>query len=185
MPILKEEVCLFPDDLLESSLDPHSEAQWWVLCTKPRQEKAVSRHLHAQSVPFYMPLIKKARIYRGRRRTSYIPLFPGYVFMRGADEERIASLNSNRLSQMLPVDDAERLREDLQRIAGLIAADVPLTPESRLVPGHRVRIRSGPFAGLEGTVMKRRGRTRLLVSVNFVQRGASIEVEDCLLEYIG
>lgn len=185
MPILRAERCLYPDNLLETPLPCQEECRWWVLCTRPRQEKAVSRHLDVHQVPFYLPLIKNARVYRGRRRTSYNPLFPGYVFMQGGDQERIISLNSARLARILPVEDAEQLRTDLQRIAWLIATDAPLTPESRLVAGQRVRVRNGPFGGLEGTVLKRRGRNRLLVSVNFVQRGASIDIDDCQLEYIG
>ena len=185
MPILGAERCLYPDNLLETPLPFEEEWRWWVLCTKPRQEKAISRHLDAQQVPFYLPLIKNARIYRGRRRTSYVPLFPGYVFMQGGDQERIISLNSARLARILPVEDADQLRTDLQRIAWLIATGAPLSPESRLVAGQRVRVRNGPFGGLEGTVLKRRGRNRLLVSVNFVQRGASIDIDDCQLEYIG
>ncbi len=185
MPILSAEECLYPNDLLDAPLGSNDASRWWVLCTKPRQEKAVSRHLYAHEVPFYLPLIKKARIYRGRRRTSFIPLFQGYVFMRGGDEERIISLSSARLARILPVEEAERLRADLRRIAWLIASDAPLAPESRLEAGQRVRIKGGPFGGLEGTVLKRRGRTRLLVSVNFVQRGASIDIDDCQLEYIG
>ncbi len=185
MPILQAEKCLYPDDLLETPLPGDDESRWWVLCTKPRQEKALSRHLDAHQVPFYLPLIKNSRIYRGRRRTSYNPLFPGYVFMQGGDQERIISLSSARLARILPVEDAEQLRAELRSIARLIATDAPLAPESRLVAGHRVRVRNGPFGGLEGTVLKRRGRNRLLVSVNFVQCGASIDIDDCQLEYIG
>jgi hypothetical protein len=38
------------------------------------------------------------------------------------------------------------------------------------------------LAGVEGTVLSRRGGTRLLVAVNFLQQGASVEIEDFLLE---
>ena len=51
-------------------------------------------------------------------------------------------------------------------------------------PGDRVRVRRGPLAGVEGTVLTRRGRKRLLVSVDFLQQGASVEIEDFLLEPI-
>jgi hypothetical protein len=40
------------------------------------------------------------------------------------------------------------------------------------------------LAGLEGTVLARHGRTRLLVAVDFLQQGASVDVEDCFLEPI-
>ena len=71
---------------------------------------------------------------------------------------------------------------DLRQLHQLIAADAPLTVESRLGPGQQVRVRQGPFAGLEGTVLKRRGQMRLLVSINFLQQGASVEIDDFMLD---
>jgi hypothetical protein len=43
-------------------------------------------------------------------------------------------------------------------------------------------VRSGPLAGIEGTVIKRRGGQRLVVAVHLLNQGASIEVEDVDLE---
>ena len=80
--------------------------------------------------------------------------------------------------------DPQVLAHDLRQFRQLIATDAPLTIESRLVPGNRVRVRHGLFAGLEGTVLKRRGGTRLVVCVNFLQQGASVEVDDFMLEPI-
>jgi hypothetical protein len=37
---------------------------------------------------------------------------------------------------------------------------------------------------LEGTVLVRRGKTRLIVSITFLQQGASVEVDDFNLEPI-
>ncbi len=51
-------------------------------------------------------------------------------------------------------------------------------------PGDKVRVKHGALMGLEGTVLVRRGVTRLLVSVNFMQQGASVEVDDYLLERV-
>jgi transcriptional antiterminator RfaH len=74
------------------------------------------------------------------------------------------------------------LTRDLRQIYELIKAGVPLTAESRLVPGDHVRVRSGPFRGYEGYVIRREGQRRLLVAVNFLQQGASFTLEDCELE---
>ncbi len=82
------------------------------------------------------------------------------------------------------MSDPESLRRDLIHLRHLIASGSPLTIESRWMPGQRVRIKRGPLAGLEGTILKRRGQTRLLVSVEFLQQGASVAVDDFLLEPI-
>ena len=182
MPVLVKEICLFPDTLLESPDSPATGSQWIVLYTKPRQEKSLARDLLRRSIPFYLPLVKKTLQYGRRQMASFVPLFDGYLFVLGAKEQRTMVLATNRVLRILPVNDGLRLTADLCQIERLIQTNVPLTVESRLQPGRKVRVRSGPFAGVEGVVLRRRGETRLLVSVNFLQQGASVEIDDFCLE---
>ncbi len=182
MPILREEPNLYPDALLDQPPADLADRRWFALYTKARQEKSLARELLKYRVPFYLPLVRKTGISRGRKRVSLAPLFAGYVFLYGAEEERVQSLATNRVSRVLLVEQPDQLVFDLRQLRHLIAAGAPLTIESRLAPGQRVRVRQGAFAGLEGIVLKRRGETRLLVSVNFLQQGASVEIDDFLLE---
>lgn len=184
MPILAQESCLFPETLLTGLPSEMPGCQWWVLYTKARQEKAIARDLSAYEVPFYLPIVRKTAMCRDRKVTSHVPLFPGYVFLFGSEDQRVQALTTNRISRVLPVYDPERLERDLQQIWQLIATKVPLTVEARLEPGERVRVRYGPFEGLEGVVLRRQGETRLLVTVDFLQRGASVEIDDFMLEPI-
>ncbi|MDZ7619983.1 MAG: transcription termination/antitermination NusG family protein, partial [Patescibacteria group bacterium] len=184
MPILRPEPTIFPESLLDEEERSDDARRWRVLYTKSRQEKALARDLLAATVPFYLPLIAKENVMRGRRIASYIPLFTGYMFLFGDEDERLRTLQTNRISRVLDVEDVGSLVHDLRQIQHLIASGAPLTVESRLEPGNRVRVKHGSFAGLEGTVLQRRGKTRLLVAVNFLQQGASVEVEDFFLEPI-
>ena len=182
MPILAKETSLFPESLLESPDDRSPGAQWMVLYTKARQEKSLARELLRRSIAFYLPLVKKTRQYGRRQVASFGPLFGGYVFMCGSESDRLTALTTNRILRVLLVGDEAGFVNDLCQIQRLIAANVPLTVESRLQAGMRVRVRTGPFAGVEGTVLRRRGEIRLLVSINFLQQGASVEIEDFHLE---
>jgi transcription antitermination factor NusG len=175
---------MYPDDLLNEPTVGPTPRKWFVLHVKARQEKALARELFARKIPFYLPLIKKATLARGRRRTSFSPLFGGYVFLHATEDERLHTLMTNRVVQVLPVEAPERLVCDLRQICQLIATNVPLTVESRMMPGQRVSVRQGAFAGMKGVVLKRRGETRLLVSIDFLQQGASFEIEDFLLDPI-
>jgi transcription antitermination factor NusG len=174
-------VGIYPHDLLES--EPESLARrWWAVYTRSRQEKVFSQQLIGHQVPHYLPLVDKISYTRGRRLISRVPLFSGYVFLFGDEQERLTSLTTNRISQIIPVTDGARLRSDLCQIFRLIACGAPMTVEQRLAPGRRVRIRQGPLAGLEGTVVERRNKARLFVAVDFLQQGASIDLEDFVLE---
>ncbi|HBO43954.1 MAG TPA: antitermination protein NusG [Planctomycetaceae bacterium] len=180
---------LFPDDLLSDldesgSSEPDPRRAWWTIYTRSRQEKALARELAARRISFFLPLINKKTQYGRRTITSSLPLFPNYVFLFGSEEDRVASLATNRVSRILAVSNGDDLRRDLIHVRRLIASGVPLTVESRWTPGQRVRVKRGPLMGLEGTILRRQGQTRLLVSVDFLQQGASVAIEDFLLEAI-
>jgi len=184
MPILEREPSCYPDDLLNGFCRTASDRQWWALYTKARHEKAVARYLAANSIPFYLPLVPQTSVSCHRRRTSHVPLFSGYVFVCARCDERTTVLMSNRISRILDVGDDELLEMDLRQLSQLIVSGAPLTIEARLGPGQRVRVRYGPLAGLEGTVLKRRDESRLLIGVSFLQQGASVEIEDFQVELI-
>jgi len=186
MPILPKEPDIFPDNLLHQEPEVGELAQrWWSLYTLPRREKQLMRRLRSMGVAHYGPLVqRRTSSPSGRVRTSHVPLFASYVFIRGDEESRYRAWTTRCVSRCLSVGDGERLAHDLRQIQCLIRSDAPLTPESRLEPGMRVRIRSGSLAGLEGTVVNRRGAKRLLVAVHFLQQGASIQLEDFQVERI-
>ena len=150
-----------------------------------RREKELMRRLRALEVPFYSPLVsQRSRSPSGRARQSFLPLFPGYVFVCGDESARQTALTTNCVSRWLPVPDCAALVRDLQQIKRMIACEVALTPESRLEAGRRVRVRSGAMQGLEGVVVRRRGKEWLLVAVEFLQQGVSVLLEDFQVEAI-
>jgi len=186
MPILPPEGDIHPESLLDDgSLGSSPECRWWALYTLARREKDLMRRLRSLDIAHYGPLVKKRnRSPTGRIRTSQVPLFAGYVFLCGDEAARYQAMTTNCISRCLDVDDAGQLLHDLRQIRRLILSETPMTPEARIQPGTQVRIRSGPLAGMEGIVVKRRGGDRLLVVVKFLQQGASIQIEDFQVEAI-
>ncbi len=187
MPILEQQTSLFPSSLmsdLESEPDLFNR-NWWAVFTRSRQEKALARELERFEVPFYLPLLTKPNYFRQRMVEAHIPLFPGYVFLYATEEERIRALTTNRIMSLLTVPNQQQLQHDLRQLHRLIEAKAPLTVEERLQPGQRVRIRFGSLQGLEGTITDRRGgKRRLLVAVEFLQNGVSVEIEDFMVEVV-
>ena len=196
MPILGKEPVLYPDTLLAGgstfaeadsyeaavdSLDAEKRV-WWCVYTRSRQEKSLARMLYACEIPFYLPLVAQQHIYRRKKVKSYVPLFSGYMFMFANEDERVSALTSNCISRMLPVENADQLVGDLLNIHKLIESEAPMTVEQRLQPGRHVRVKSGSMEGVEGVVVERRGTTRLIVEVQMLNQGASVEIEDFMVE---
>lgn len=182
MPILPHEPELFPDGLFAEALAAEAPGRAWrVFHTKPRQEKSLARQLRERQVPFYLPLVRHRLRLRGRLLTSFVPLFPGYVFLLSNREERLTALATGRVVRSLEVADQASLWTDLRQIHRLLTSGAPVTPEERLAPGMNVTITSGPLAGLAGKILRTATGRRFVVAVNFIQQGASVLLDDFTL----
>jgi transcription antitermination factor NusG len=183
MPIVAAEPVVFPDDLLTA---PDALAdrpgRWWAVYTKSRSEKALARHLFTRTVPYYLPLYQNTWRKNGRTFTSHLPLFPGYVFLFGDDGARVAALESNVVSRLLPIPDQPRLFSDLRRVDRMLTAQAPVAPTTELAVGQPVRIIAGPLEGLTGTLVRFGNQFRLVVEVAFLRQAVWAEVESWMVE---
>lgn len=182
MPILSHEPDCYPSDLFNVEQPPPDDPsrRWWLVYTRSRREKDLMRRLLTARVCFYGPMIgRRQRSSSGRVRESFVPLFSGYVFLYGSEEDRRTALTSNCISTMTPVSDEGRLFTELARVARLVATKVPITPEQRLESGQAVRVAAGPLKGQEGIVIERRGKRRLFVAIDLLQQGASVDLDEC------
>jgi transcriptional antiterminator RfaH len=182
MPLLPLEPFLFPNDLLQNRVaESEGPGRWWVLHTRPRCEKALARKFMDGRIPFFLPLSHRQWSTGGRRFSSYMPLFPSYVFLHGDADARHAALATNMVAYVLPVTDQRQLHTDLVRVYQMVTSGAPLTAEARLQPGRRVEIVQGPLTGLEGTILRQGKQCRLLVEVQFLKAGVSVELEEWMV----
>ena len=90
------------------------------------------QRLQKLNVPFYGPLIKRTtRTPSGRARTGFVPLFPGYVFLCGNEEQRAEAFKTKCVVRIIEAPDKAELIFDLRQVRQLIASGAPLTPEAR------------------------------------------------------
>jgi transcriptional antiterminator RfaH len=179
---LSQELSCYPVDLLHESSEELNvpigdERKWGFVYTKARQEKALARDLYSLGIPYYLPLVHRDSVIRGRRLRSYIPLFSGYIFLYSSQIERYRCLDTKRVSSIVDVKDQALLRNELRQVQRLIEADVPLTVERRLEVGQRVRVRTGPFSGIEGTLVRAGDVPKLLVAIQYLGQGITLEIE--------
>jgi transcriptional antiterminator RfaH len=189
MPILPAEPDYYPlnlwDDLLSPPEPEKNEVVWWCLHTKPRQEKATARELFKARVAYYLPQVKKeSRTPQGRRIQSVVPLFAGYMFLKGNHDDRLVALRGNRLVGILEVSDQESLTRDLRQIHMMIGSGLPVFEEPTVPVGATVRIVTGPLTGMVGKVIRRGKRDQFVAIVHFLGRGATVELEDWQVERV-
>jgi len=121
---------------------------------------------------------------KDRKKKISVPLFPGYLFVEASldNEIKLAILKTSGVvrilgtkenAEPLPVPEAKIMA--IQRITDekveMFSMQYPKT-------GEPVRIMDGPFAGIEGTVIKSDLEKELFViSIDMMQRSVAIKVE--------
>jgi len=156
------------------------QACWYAVQTRPRFEKKVHSTLLNKGLDVFLPLSKQARRWSDRRVQIEVPLFPCYLFAR------IVPLPVNRISvlrasgviafvgmhgQGIPIPDSQI--ENLQILA---ATNVTTCEYPYLKLGQRVRIRGGCLEGVEGVLLAREGDSKIVVSVDAIQRSLAISM---------
>jgi transcriptional antiterminator RfaH len=187
MPILPAEPDCHPANLWEDGESPpvKPDGVWWCLHTKPRQEKATARDLREQGVVYYLPqVVKESRTPQGRRLHSIAPLFTGYVFLHGDVHDRLAALRGQRLVNVLEVVDQDGLVRDLRQINKMLSSGLPVSAEPVMPVGAKVRIATGPLTGMVGTVIRRGNRDQFVAVVQFLGRGANVDLQDWQVEKV-
>src|SRR5712692_2752675 len=163
-----------------------SQASWYAAYTCPRHEKSVAEQLTGRGVEFYLPLYETVSRWKDRRVRLSLPLFPGYVFVRIPLCERLRVLGVPSVVRLvgfngrpapLPEEEIESLRNGLSTLRA--------EPHPFLKAGRRVRIVQGPLQGLEGVLLRRKGRYRLVISLDLIQRSICVDVDADSLQPAG
>lgn len=160
------------------------EGRWWVAHTKARNEKALAWDLLHHGIGYFLPMRDHVFFSGGRKRRALIPLFTSYVFFCGDEAARRNALATNRVCQTLEVTNQQRLIGELAAIHQALTVSANVEPYPHVAVGQRCRIKAGPFEGLEGVVVERRARARVVLSVHLIQMGVALAVDADLLEPI-
>jgi transcriptional antiterminator RfaH len=158
--------------------------QWWVLHTRSRNEKRIAEYLDKCGVSYFLPLTMTRRTYGKRIVEFSVPLFPGYVFLRGDELEAGKAWETRRVANVIRVADQERLREDLRHVQQVVGSGAPVDLYPGLRRGRRCQVRSGPLKGVEGIVVRRRGVSRVSIAVKFISQSAEVEIDVALLDLL-
>jgi transcription antitermination factor NusG len=158
--------------------------RWYAAYVHSRHEKTASKHLESRGIESFLPLYREVKRWGNRVTTTVeLPLFPGYVFVRFKAQERVRILEipgvihlvgSSGRPAPLPDIDIGVLREGL----ALVRAE----PCPFLSIGQRVRLRTGPLAGLEGMLVQKKNGYRFVLSMDLIMQSVAVEVDAADIE---
>ena len=158
--------------------------QWWVAHTKSRNEKALAQDLIYKDISYFLPMSWKIRHRSGRTTRSLLPLFSGYLFFCGEENERLELLRTNRVANLIEVKDQQKIVKELLQIEQALRAGAPLLPHKYLKAGQLCRVIAGPLADLQGIIAKTKSATRLVLQIDMLGQAASVEIDTDMIEII-
>jgi transcription antitermination factor NusG len=153
---------------------------WYGIRTRSNHEKVAASVLKGKGYDPYLP------VYRVKRSRSEVqgdggeyPLFPGYVFCRFDVKKRLPILMTTGVISVLgcgkepaPIPD-----EEIEAVRAVLLSGFPAEPCPYLREGQRVRVKNGSLDGLEGILVKKKNKYRMVVSVTMLQRSISVEID--------
>jgi len=157
---------------------------WYALYTRPRHEKRVFEDLTSRKIEAFLPTYKVRRRWSDRYKIVEEPLFKNYIFVNvrsGASYHETLRPYGAVSFVMFDGKPAEIPQDEIDAIRRLVTSELPYDPHPYLKIGRKVYVRSGPLEGCEGILTRKKGISRLVLSVHLLQQSVSAEVDaDCV-----
>ena len=155
--------------------------RWYLIRTKPAGESLAVTNLDRQGYEVYWPRAVHTVRCNGRWRDRIGSLFPGYLFLRlNEGKQALNPVNSTvgvlgvvRFGSRYTVVPGQVIR-DLRARADPNTGLHRLSHTSTLKAGTVVRIKTGPFDGLEGVFERHAGAERVVVLLKVLGQNASV-----------
>jgi transcription antitermination factor NusG len=164
----------------------HCEKRWYAAYTSANHEKRVAEQLVVRDVEHFLPVYESVRRWKDRRVTLQMPLFPGYVFVCMALRDRLRVQQVPGVAHLVGFDGtpAALPDEEIEALRASLESGVRAEPHPYLTVGRRVRLKSGPLAGMPGILLRRKGNFRVVISIELIQRSVAVDVDAVEVEPI-
>ena len=159
---------------------------WFAVYTRHQHEKAVAQSFSRNGFEVFLPLYSVVRQWKDRTKQLSLPLFPCYVFFRGGLERRVSILSTPGIHSIVTIagHPAPIAATEIEAIRTAVNSSLRVEPHPFLRCGDRVRLCSGPLAGVEGILLRKKNIYRLILSTTLLERSVAVEVDANCVERV-
>jgi transcriptional antiterminator NusG len=166
-----------------------NEFYWYAVSSRSRHETMVATALTNTGVTTFLPLVSEMHSWSDRRKLVDVPLFPGYVFVQipNSAEAKLRVLKTSGVVQFVgnrkgavPIQDKE-----ISDVRAVLEQKIGCSPYPFLQLGQRVRIRGGSLDSIEGILVGRDSASKLVISIELIQRSLAVRVYNFDVEAVG
>ncbi len=153
------------------------QAKWYVLYTRPRHEKKIYNRLMKKNIVAFLPLVKVIRQWSDRKKQIEVPLFSNYLFVKLPVILHYQILSIEGALKILHNDGVPASIDD-EEIGSikLMMKGKPVVSNERYEIGDFVKVVTSPLKGLEGILVDYKGKSRLSVRVNALNKSLLLNV---------
>ena len=152
---------------------------WCAVYTRHQHEKAIGEMLEAKGFEVFLPLYESTRRWKDRQKILWLPLFPCYIFVRGAHERRLPVLTIPGVHMI--ISRGERVAtvpdDEIAAIRRVVEGPFSVEPHPFLHCGERVRVIRGSLEGVEGVLTRKKNLFRLVLSVEMLAQSVAVEID--------
>jgi transcription antitermination factor NusG len=158
----------------------NNQKQWHVVYTRSRAEKKVQTELTIKNVENFLPMQKRLRQWKDRKKWIEMPLMSGYCFVNITRKEYDVVLQTHNVvgyvrfegrAAIIPESQINSLKQMLKQYD----FEVNITSEN-FVPGKLVEVIEGPMIGLRGELVKAQGKNKFIIRFKQINSAASVEI---------
>jgi len=131
-----------------------------------------------QGIEPLLPTVKRLSQWKDRKKEVEVPLFSGYCFVRFNAEQKLPVLKTVGVVGIVgggqrpePIPD-----EEITAIQTLMTSVLPYDPHPYLQEGMKVEVIRGPLQGIQGILLRKDKRHRLILGVRIIQQAAAVEI---------
>jgi transcription antitermination factor NusG len=154
---------------------------WYALYTRSRHEKKLLTELTDRSLDVFLPMREVLSRWKDRKKRIWLPLFPGYIFVRQVDtpENRFRVLNMPGAVRFVGHEGhAERIPdEQIDAVRRFLETKIAVDPYPYIHMGQRVEIIAGSLKGIQGVLIQKKNRFRFVLQVDLIRQAVSIEID--------
>src|SRR6266849_9226612 len=160
------------------------EPRWYAAYTRAQHEKRVALQLEERAVENFLPVYETVHKWKDRNMRMQLPLFPGYLFVRLALRDRLQVLQVPSVVRLVGFNGAPTAiaEQEVESLRHALAEGVRAEPYPYLRVGRRVRVTAGPLAGREGILKRWKGKLRVVLSTELIQRSILVDIDASSVE---
>jgi transcriptional antiterminator RfaH len=152
---------------------------WYALYTNPRAEKMVLERLQKKNIEAYLPLQKKLRQWKDRKKWIEEPLIRSYIFVKINEKAYFDVLNTTGIVRFVTFSGKAAVIPEWQitAVKQLLESNHAFeVTNSSFHKGDHVRVISGLLAGIEGELVSFNDEKIMLIRIEHISHNIIVKV---------